>query len=83
MKARGMVYTVVLTVLIRGYQRLVSPLLRPSCRYYPSCSEYAIQAIHYYGPLRGLVKAMWRLLRCNPLSLGGVDLPTPTTGDSL
>jgi putative membrane protein insertion efficiency factor len=59
---------------IRVYQRVVSPALPKRCRYYPSCSEYALQAIRSYGILRGLVLAAWRLLRCNPWSLGGVDL---------
>jgi putative membrane protein insertion efficiency factor len=58
---------------IRVYQRLLSPLLGPRCKYYPSCSEYAAQAVERYGILRGLVLAGWRLLRCNPWSLGGVD----------
>jgi putative membrane protein insertion efficiency factor len=59
---------------IRLYQRLLSPLVGARCRYYPSCSEYAVQAIRRYGILRGLVLAGWRLLRCNPWSAGGVDL---------
>ena len=58
---------------IRVYQRLVSPLLGQRCRYYPSCSEYAAQAIDRFGILRGVVLAVWRLLRCNPLSRGGLD----------
>jgi putative membrane protein insertion efficiency factor len=58
---------------IRAYQLLLSPLLGPRCRYYPSCSEYAAQAIQRYGILRGLVLAGWRLLRCNPWSRGGFD----------
>jgi putative membrane protein insertion efficiency factor len=63
----------VFVVPIRVYQRLLSPLLGPRCKYYPSCSEYAAQAVQRYGILRGLVLAGWRLLRCNPWSLGGVD----------
>jgi putative membrane protein insertion efficiency factor len=59
---------------IRLYQLLISPLLGQRCRYYPSCSEYAVQAVRRYGILRGLVLAGWRLLRCNPWSAGGVDL---------
>ena len=58
---------------IRLYQRLFSPLLGPRCRYYPSCSEYAAQAITRFGILRGLILAGWRLLRCNPWSHGGFD----------
>jgi putative membrane protein insertion efficiency factor len=59
---------------IRFYQRALSPVLAPRCRYYPSCSEYAIGAVQRYGILRGVVLAGWRLLRCNPWSHGGVDL---------
>jgi uncharacterized protein len=55
------------------YQRVLSPLLGPRCRYAPSCSDYAVQAVRDYGILRGLVLAGWRLLRCNPLSPGGFD----------
>jgi putative membrane protein insertion efficiency factor len=59
---------------IRVYQRAISPALPRRCKYYPSCSEYAVGAIRRYGILRGLVLAAWRLLRCNPWSHGGVDL---------
>ncbi len=55
------------------YRRLVSPLLAPRCRYYPTCSDYAQQAIREYGAARGAALAAWRLLRCNPLSDGGLD----------
>jgi uncharacterized protein len=58
---------------IRVYQRVLSPAFGPRCRYAPSCSDYALQAIRDYGILRGLVLAAWRLLRCNPLSAGGLD----------
>ena len=58
---------------IRIYQRAISPAFGARCRYYPSCSEYAVQAIRSYGILRGLVIAAWRLLRCNPWSHGGFD----------
>lgn len=58
---------------IRAYQRLVSPFLGQHCKYYPSCSEYAVQAVQRFGILRGLVLAGWRLLRCNPWSDGGYD----------
>jgi putative membrane protein insertion efficiency factor len=75
--------TSILIAVIRGYQLLVSPLLPPACRFYPSCSAYAIQAIRFYGPVRGLGKAAWRLLRCHPLSRGGVDLPIPPGGETL
>jgi putative membrane protein insertion efficiency factor len=58
---------------IKLYQRLISPVFAQRCRYYPSCSEYAVQAIERFGILRGLVLAGWRLLRCNPWSHGGLD----------
>ena len=58
---------------IRLYQRAISPALPQRCKYYPSCSEYAVQAVRSYGILRGLVLAAWRLLRCNPWSHGGLD----------
>jgi putative membrane protein insertion efficiency factor len=60
-------------VPIRIYQRLFSPLVGQRCKYYPSCSEYAAQAITKFGILRGLVLAAWRVLRCNPFSHGGFD----------
>ena len=55
------------------YQRLVSPALPRRCKYHPTCSSYAVEAIRRYGILRGVVLAAWRLLRCNPWSHGGVD----------
>jgi uncharacterized protein len=61
------------TLPIRGYQRLLSPVFGSRCKYYPSCSEYAAQAIGRFGILRGLILAGWRLLRCNPWSHGGFD----------
>lgn len=65
--------TAMLIAPIRAYQRWISPALGPRCRYYPSCSEYAVEAIRELGPIRGLILAAWRLLRCNPFSHGGVD----------
>jgi putative membrane protein insertion efficiency factor len=56
-----------------AYQRLISPALPRRCKYEPTCSRYAVQAIGEYGILRGLVLAVWRLLRCNPWSHGGYD----------
>ena len=58
---------------IRGYQTLVSPLLPSSCKYHPSCSQYAIDAFRQFGLARGLVLSVWRVLRCNPWSYGGYD----------
>ena len=59
--------------LVRVYQRVVSPLFPRRCKYHPTCSAYAVQAIETYGILRGSVLAAWRLLRCNPFSHGGYD----------
>jgi uncharacterized protein len=58
---------------IAVYQRLISPAFPRRCKYEPTCSAYAVQAIREYGILRGLVLAGWRLLRCNPFSHGGYD----------
>jgi putative membrane protein insertion efficiency factor len=58
---------------IRAYQRWVSPALPRRCRYEPTCSAYAEQAIRELGPVRGVIVAGWRLLRCNPFSAGGID----------
>ena len=63
----------VATAPIRFYQRFVSPGLPARCKYHPSCSHYAVEAVRRYGILRGVVLAAWRLLRCNPWSHGGVD----------
>ncbi len=61
--------------LINLYRRFISPLTPPTCRFYPTCSEYAILAIRKYGAFRGSLKAVWRILRCNPFSKGGIDMP--------
>jgi uncharacterized protein len=65
-----------LALLVRGYQRLLSPLLPPSCRFYPSCSQYALEAIRRYGALKGSWLAVRRLARCHPFNAGGFD-PVP------
>ncbi|MHB8927321.1 MAG: membrane protein insertion efficiency factor YidD [Bacillota bacterium] len=64
------------TGLIRFYRRHISPLKRPSCRFYPTCSEYAEQAVAKHGVAKGLMLAGWRILRCNPFNPGGYD-PVP------
>ena len=58
---------------VRGYQRFISPVLPRRCKYHPSCSAYAVQAVESFGILRGVVLAVWRVLRCNPFSHGGYD----------
>ena len=59
--------------LLHGYKWLLSPLLPPACRYVPTCSEYAMEAIERYGVLRGGLMAAWRVLRCHPFTRGGYD----------
>jgi len=58
---------------LRGYRRFISPAMAPRCRYYPSCSAYAEEAIRELGVFRGTILAAWRLARCNPFSKGGID----------
>jgi putative membrane protein insertion efficiency factor len=65
----------ILALPIVAYQRVVSPLLGRRCRYHPSCSAYAVQAMREFGAARGVILAAWRLLRCNPWTPGGVDYP--------
>ena len=65
----------VLIGLVRGYQLIISPHLMSSCRYSPSCSVYAIEALRRYGAVRGTILAVWRVLRCNPWGGHGYDPP--------
>jgi uncharacterized protein len=58
---------------IKSYRRFVSPMLPASCRYWPTCSEYTLEAVQKYGLLRGGLMGAWRILRCNPWSKGGID----------
>jgi putative membrane protein insertion efficiency factor len=62
--------------LLRGYKKWVSPMLPPSCRYHPTCSEYAYEAVEKYGIIKGGRLALWRVLRCNPFGSSGWD-PVP------
>ena len=64
---------------LRAYKRLVSPYLPPACRFYPTCSEYAAEAVEVHGLLHGSALAAGRLLRCNPWSAGGFDPVPPAT----
>ncbi|MBR0141092.1 MAG: membrane protein insertion efficiency factor YidD [Ruminococcus sp.] len=59
--------------LIKFYRKFISPLTPPKCKYYPTCSCYALKAFERFGTLRGLALSVWRLLRCNPWSMGGID----------
>jgi len=64
-----------LVAFLVGYRKVISPLYGQVCRYYPSCSSYALQAIQYHGALKGTGLAAWRVLRCNPFARGGIDDP--------
>ena len=68
-----------LRALVWVYRTFVSPVLPPACRYYPSCSQYAAEALRVHGPLRGSWLSVRRLLRCHPFCEGGVDLVPPAT----
>ena len=65
-----------LIALIRFYRKHISPHTPPTCRYIPTCSQYALEAITEYGAWKGTLLAAWRILRCNPFSRGGYD-PVP------
>lgn len=75
--APGRLVGLILRGLIRAYQLLIAPILPPSCRYYPSCSHYAAEAIARHGPARGTLFALGRLLRCHPWGGCGYD-PVPS-----
>lgn len=79
-RSASRVVGIALIGLIRVYQYTISPLLGECCKYYPSCSNYAIGALREHGVVRGSLLAGWRLLRCNPFSYGGYD-PVPLRGD--
>jgi putative membrane protein insertion efficiency factor len=73
-----------LTIPVRAYQLLVSPVLPPSCRFLPTCSDYAVEAVHRHGAGRGLLLALRRLARCHPWGGSGYDpVPDPAAGDGL
>ncbi|MCW5212716.1 membrane protein insertion efficiency factor YidD [Desulfobulbus sp. TB] len=64
---------ILLLMLVKGYRYGISPLFPPCCRYVPTCSEYAVEAIARYGALHGGWLALWRILRCHPFAAGGYD----------
>ncbi len=68
----------IITLIIRAYQYIISPYLPPSCRYSPTCSEYAIEAFQRFGVIRGLILSLRRLFSCHPWHCGGHD-PVPTS----
>ncbi|MBR5988526.1 hypothetical protein SAMN04487850_0918 [Prevotella aff. ruminicola Tc2-24] len=76
MKLLSLILSRILVLPIRFYQICISPLLGPSCRFTPTCSEYAKEAIMKHGPIKGLWLAIWRILRCNPWGGSGYD-PVP------
>lgn len=63
----------ILSSIIIFYQKKISPHLGDRCKFYPTCSQYALEAIEKYGAFKGFLMAIWRILRCNPLSRGGYD----------
>ena len=63
----------VLSFLIKLYRKFVSPLKAPCCRFYPTCSTYALEALEEWGAIRGTFLTLWRILRCNPFCRGGID----------
>lgn len=69
----------ILILPIRAYKKLISPFLGSNCRFLPTCSEYAIGALRVHGPIKGLILALWRILRCNPFGHPGLD-PVPPKG---
>lgn len=73
LRVLGMPARLLLVGLVRAYRVAVSPMVGCRCRYYPSCSAYAEEALRRHGALKGSLLAVWRVLRCNPFSWGGVD----------
>ncbi len=71
----GQLLVAAMVLTIKTYQWTIAPLLGPCCRFEPSCSRYTIEALRKYGPILGLAKGIWRILRCHPWSPGGVDPP--------
>ncbi|MCH2247671.1 MAG: membrane protein insertion efficiency factor YidD [Crocosphaera sp.] len=67
---------IMLIVLIKGYRKFISPLFPPSCRFQPTCSQYSLEAIERFGPIKGSWLGIKRILRCHPLHPGGYD-PVP------
>ncbi|MCX7956430.1 MAG: membrane protein insertion efficiency factor YidD [Endomicrobia bacterium] len=68
-------FKAIIILFIKFYKVSISPFLGKNCRFYPSCSQYTITSIEKYGLFKGLLKSVFRLIRCNPFNSGGVDLP--------
>jgi len=79
--ARGQAMNTILIRMIRFYQKRISTHTRSSCRFVPTCSEYAVTALRRFGTVKGLRLAVWRILRCNPFGKGGYD-PVPENTDA-
>ena len=75
MQQAGQLVAALLIALIHLYQRLISPCLRPCCRFVPSCSVYAAESLRKHGLIKGAARAAWRLARCQPFARGGLDEP--------
>ena len=75
MRGAGSFLSTLLIAVIRLYQHLISPCLRPCCRFVPSCSAYAVESLRKHGLVKGVAKAAWRLARCQPFARGGLDEP--------
>ena len=73
-RRRSPLPVVVARALVRVYQKLLSPIMPFHCRFYPNCSNYALEALEIHGLIKGTLLTLWRLLRCNPCARGGVDL---------
>ena len=73
------IFLIILTPIIFVYQKLISPLLGPRCKYHPSCSSYLVQAITTHGIIKGIILGILRIIRCNPFSGGGYN-PVPSKG---
>ena len=76
MKKNGFYGENIVTLLIKFYRKFISPLKKPCCRFTPTCSQYALDAVREYGVIFGLSLTLWRVLRCNPFCMGGYD-PVP------
>jgi len=63
----------IVILILKFYKKFISPTLPDSCRFYPTCSEYAVTAIEKYGVLKGSIKTIYRIMRCNPFNKGGYD----------
>lgn len=71
----ALAFSGLMILCVRGYQKLIRPLLPPMCRFQPGCSEYFILAVKKYGPVYGCTKGVWRICRCNPWGGHGYDPP--------